>query len=166
MSKAPLITREMKELVGKEFVASCSVEVGKMTIMRFAAAIGDKNPLYWDDDYARGHGFDGIIAPPTFVFEVSNELEGPISEDGACWKSLFIPPPHLRFVRGGNEYVIFRPVKPTDAITVKRRIAELYEKEGKSGNLCFLIYETTYFNQEQEPLGTNLETWILTAREE
>ena len=42
------------------------VEVEKGAIRRFADAIGDPNLLYRDEDYARRHGYAGILALPTF----------------------------------------------------------------------------------------------------
>lgn len=42
------------------------VEVEKGAIRKFALAIGDDNPLYFDRDYAVQHGYDDILAPPTF----------------------------------------------------------------------------------------------------
>ncbi|WP_373428133.1 FAS1-like dehydratase domain-containing protein [Neobacillus niacini] len=29
--------------------------------------MGDNNPLYHDEEYAKAHGFESIVAPPTFV---------------------------------------------------------------------------------------------------
>ena len=36
-------------------------------IMMFARSVGDKNPIYHDEDYARSTEPGGIIAPPTFA---------------------------------------------------------------------------------------------------
>jgi acyl dehydratase len=41
------------------------VEAGH--ILLFARSIGDENPLYTDPDAAAEAGFDGVLAPPTFV---------------------------------------------------------------------------------------------------
>jgi peroxisomal enoyl-CoA hydratase 2 len=40
------------------------VEAGH--ILTFARALGDPNPIYTDEAYARSHGFPGVLAPPTF----------------------------------------------------------------------------------------------------
>ena len=44
-------------------------KIGRASIRYFALAIGDDNPLYVDDAYARAAGYPSIIAPPTFVCE-------------------------------------------------------------------------------------------------
>ena len=36
-------------------------------ILLFARSIGDTNPLYTDDGAAAAAGYDGVLAPPTFV---------------------------------------------------------------------------------------------------
>jgi acyl dehydratase len=41
------------------------VEAGH--ILLFARSIGDENPLYTDPEAAAEAGFDGVLAPPTFV---------------------------------------------------------------------------------------------------
>jgi len=34
-------------------------------IQNFARAIGDMNPLYFDEDYAKKSAYEGLIAPPS-----------------------------------------------------------------------------------------------------
>ena len=36
-------------------------------ILMFARSIGDDNPIYYDEDYAKGTEPGSIIAPPTFA---------------------------------------------------------------------------------------------------
>ena len=36
-------------------------------IMMFARSVGDANPIYHDEEYAKGTDLGGIIAPPTFA---------------------------------------------------------------------------------------------------
>ena len=54
-----------RSLIGTS-AAPYEVEVEKGAIRKFALAIGDDNPLYFDRDYAVRHGYDDILAPPTF----------------------------------------------------------------------------------------------------
>jgi len=41
--------------------------VEKGAILMFARAVGDTNPIYSDEDYAKGTEVGSVIAPPTFV---------------------------------------------------------------------------------------------------
>ena len=40
------------------------VEIEKSEIRKFAEAIGDTNPLYRDEAYARSKGYASLLAPP------------------------------------------------------------------------------------------------------
>jgi len=154
------ITPEIADMIGKEEVFSSPEEIGRATIRRFAVAVGDPNPLYRDEEFARKTRYGGIIAPPTMIFELNYNIGVELEEDGGYADRITLPPPLTNFVRGGNEYEIFQPVRPTDKITVKRKISEIYEKKGKTSTLVFVIIEIRYINQEGEFLGTNRETLI------
>ena len=43
---------------------------GKDAIRHFVHGIGDSNPLFTDEDYARSTGYGGLIAPPCFLFSM------------------------------------------------------------------------------------------------
>ena len=42
------------------------MEVEKGAIKKYADAVDDHNPLYWDDEYAKNSRYGSIIAPPGF----------------------------------------------------------------------------------------------------
>jgi len=155
-----LITPEIRGLVGKEEVFSSPEELSRASIHRFAVAVGDPNPLYYDAEFAVNTRHKGIVAPPTMIFETNHNIGDERLEDGGYASRIMLPPPLTRFVRGGNEYEIVQSARPDDKITMKRKIAEIYEKEGKKGNLVFVIIEMTFFNQKEELLGINRETLI------
>ena len=160
MGKESLITPEIRDLVGKEEVFSSPEELGRASINRFAVAVGDPNPLYYDAEFAENTRYGGIIAPPTMIFETNHNIGDEILEDGGYASRIMLPPPLTSFVRGGNEYEIVQSARPDDKITMKRKIAEIHEKEGKAGTLVFVIIEMKFFNQKEELLGINRETLI------
>jgi hypothetical protein len=83
-------------------------EVEKGAIRRFADAVGDPNPLFRDDEYARNTPYGTIIAPPGFfgwplqqqmgsplVVEFPMEAMAPLSQSGymaatstAAWSTI------------------------------------------------------------------------------
>ena len=161
MEKDSFVTPEVEAMVGSEKTFHSDGELGRTTIRRFAVAVGDPNPLYRDEEYAKKTRYGGIIAPPTMIFELVHNVEDEISEeDGGYLDKVLLPPPLTRLVRGGNEYEFFQAVRPTDKITVKRKVSQIREKQGKSGALVFVILEITYTNQREEILGVNRETFI------
>lgn len=116
---------------------------------RYAQAVGDLNPVYFDDDAARAAGYRSAIAPPTYVQYalVRGRPLDQIREDG-----LFIggSSVHLRVERtmfGGEEWDFLEPVHLGDRITARSRLAALDEKQGSKGPFVRITRETVYSNQ-------------------
>ena len=161
MSEESLITPEIAAMVGKEKVYQGWDEIGLGLIKRFALAVGDTNPLYRDEGYAKKSRYRGIIAPPTMIFELNHNIGAEIGEDSTptdAWGRL--PPPFKNVIRGGNEYEFYQPVRPGDVVTTTHKVAQIYERPGKAGPMVFVINELTYYNQRGEKLGLNRETVI------
>ncbi|MDA1349283.1 MAG: MaoC family dehydratase N-terminal domain-containing protein, partial [Chloroflexi bacterium] len=54
----------------------------------------------------------------------------------------------------------FEPVRPGDRITVTARIADIYEKRGRVGNMLFFVREIEYVNQFGELAARRRSTGI------
>lgn len=67
MAEESLLTAEIKAMVGQETNLPILEEIGKTSIIRYAHAISDLNPLYFDEEYAKKTEFGGVIAPPTYI---------------------------------------------------------------------------------------------------
>ena len=61
-----LIDPESAEKIGA-VVAVATGEVYRRDWQRWAAAVGDHNPLWFDPDYARRHGYRDIVCPPLYL---------------------------------------------------------------------------------------------------
>ncbi|WP_342514695.1 MaoC family dehydratase N-terminal domain-containing protein [Sporosarcina sp. FSL K6-1522] len=104
-------------------------EIEKGAIRNFAVAIGDDNPLYTDEAFAKECGYRSIVAPPTFptTIRVTNP------------KVQFEP---SRVLHGGMEYLYERPIVAGDILRCFSSVTEVYEREGKMGKMTFLVQET------------------------
>jgi hydroxyacyl-ACP dehydratase HTD2-like protein with hotdog domain len=113
-----------------------TVEAGHLK--RFAEAIGDANPRWAKE------------APPTFLVALapSSTHLAEAEEYGKGW------------LNGGNRFEYFAPVKVGDRITATGHVADVYEKEGSSGNLLFIIFETDYVNQDGQQVARLRQTAI------
>jgi N-terminal half of MaoC dehydratase len=102
------------------------VEAGH--VRRFAEAIGDPNTRWREE------------APPTFLVALAPASIhlAEAEEYGRGW------------LNGGNRFDYFAPVRIGDEITAIGRVADVYEKEGSTGNLLFIVFETEYRNQRGE----------------
>jgi acyl dehydratase len=159
MAEESLITPEIRDMLGREEYFPGKERIDRTSIRRYAQAISDLNPLYLDEQYAGRSEYGGIIAPPTYVFDVSHDIFADTGEDGRDLSRITIP--GMTPVRGGNEYQFFAPARVGDIVNVRRKILDIYEKEGKkAGKILFIIYEMTYTNQEDTVLATNRETML------
>ncbi len=147
------VSAAARAMIGRE-AAPFTCEVTKTAIRRFAQAIGDSNPAYFDEQYARTTQWGGIIAPPTFIFTLGYYDDSPgvqLREDGRpTGGEIDVPLPVSRTVGGASAIEFGEPARPGDVITVRKKVADVYTKEGKSGRLYFTVVETSYTNQNGE----------------
>lgn len=160
--KSAVVPPEARAMIGKRTTPH-TYEVTKWAIKRFAQAIGDPNPLYVDETYAKKTNWEGIVAPPLFVFTFAYEdvPENQLREDG--WPfggELDIPLPMSRGIGGASAIELGEPIRPGDAITVRKKVADVYCKEGKSGVLYFIVIDITYTNQKGKLVAREKATFI------
>ena len=144
-----IITDEMrKALKIGEAVGSYTYEVERSWIRRFAGALGDRNPQWIDEEYAKKQGpFDALIAPPTFYIVMD-----PVETKELKLQGFLDDIPHKRTIlaNGFNEVEYFQPIRGGDVITVTTTYSEIIEKDGRSGHLVFPVRESVYRNQRGE----------------
>lgn len=152
---------ELLSWIGREATYTAREELGLASIRYFALALDDHNPLYRDADYAAESRHGGIVAPPTLVCE-TNQFAGETEDrNGYIGHHWDLPINNGRFMRGSNDYEFFHPVLPSDRVTVKWKITEIYErKTRKLGTLIFVSSVASYYNQDDKLLATNKETNI------
>ena len=123
---------ELTHLVGKTsnpFI----FQVDQRHIRQFAQAIGDTNPLYTDEQYAKTTVHGGIIAPPTFPVAISpddNEEQFDLGLD------------YRRMLHGEQQFIYTRAIRPGDVLHCQLKVTDVYEREGKNGPMEFLVLDT------------------------
>ena len=128
--------------IGKEF-DRYAYEVTQEAIAEFAASVGERDPLYCDAAYAGSTPHGGIVAPATFCIVVRSSA--PLPDLKLSYGA--------RVFDGGKECVFHAPIRPGDTITGVDRIAEVYEKTGRSGNMIFVVRESELTNQNGEKVA-------------
>lgn len=120
---------------------------------RYAQAVDDLDPVYFDEEAARTAGYRTIVCPPTFLDHVV--VQGrPVSqlrEDGlfagdGSGAGLGLK----RVMFGGQEWDWLAPVHVGDEITATQRLASIEEKQGGKGPFVLVTWETTYTDQTGE----------------
>lgn len=143
-------------------------------IMLFARAIGDKNPIYHDADYASNTEVGGIVAPPTFTqaaaqydpdfplrprigepwFGSGREPTGakPKGKAGDAAKSEGAIGQSARVLHAEQRFQYFRPIRPGDVLTVTTRPGKRWEKQGKRGGTLRFSESVSEFRDQQGEL--------------
>lgn len=156
-----LLTAELRAMVGRTQTYTAPEPLGRASIRYFARAVGDDNPLYLDDEFARQHGYDGVIAPPSLICETGQYCDLPRGEDGYAGHAWAIEVPGTRAVRGGNSYEFHRPVRPDDVVTARWEIIDLAERTTGTGAPMLVVTSAArYLDASGELLCTNTETII------
>lgn len=134
----------IKDLIGLELTPyTYSVEKGK--IRELAAAIGDPNPIYYDEEAAKSEGYDGIPIPLTFLQVI--DLWGGYSFEQKCQKLNLNP---VKILHGEQGYEFFKPIYADDVLTVSGKVADVKVKQGSSGGMNLITLEFEYRNQYNE----------------
>ena len=63
-----------------------------------------------------------------------------------------VPVPLPRLLNGGNQVEVYQLARLGDRIRAKSTYVDIYQKEGRSGTLVFILLETVYANQNGEML--------------
>jgi len=145
-----VITKEMSEYIGKE-LAPVVFEIEKGAIKKLAQAVGDPNPLWQDESYAQKTEYGGIIASPTFVALLKAESANVLIQ-------LECPLPLI--LDGGIEIEYREPVRPGDVITGTPKLADVKEKEARTGKMILMVLETVYKNQKGQVAVITRQTAI------
>ncbi|MCV7347451.1 MaoC family dehydratase N-terminal domain-containing protein [Mycolicibacterium rhodesiae] len=137
--------------------ATATGEVIRRDWQRWAAAVGDHNPLWFDPDYARANGYRDVICPPLYL-QYAVLGVSPLSalrqdgSSGAVSGSLAFPKAPRRMA-GGESTTFHLPAYHRDEIEMVRTIDSVVEKDGRSGRFVLVTWHTVYRNQHGELLA-------------
>ena len=159
--QGPILTDEIRSYIGREgeeYSFVVPLEPGQDYAV--AAAVDEPNPLYMDEAFAKTTPFGGLIAPYMYFqaaagqfTHVSGLRPDGIPAAGARAGALPSPPiPLPRVMAGGTEIEYIRPIRPGERLTAKSRIADITEREGRTGPLVFQTNETTYRDDAGNPV--------------
>lgn len=153
------VLAEARKLIGKTEYASEESHVGyyggilnrvasRDLIRRYVQVVGDENPLWVDEEYARKTRYGRIIAPP-FIFHG-------IAIGAGSGREFHVPPSIGRstFLNVGGTWQFFKPVYVDDSFKVKDVIYNSIEDktrlDGKGPRQFLVTSDRTYINQKEE----------------
>ena len=99
-------------------------------VKKFAEAIGDLHPIYFDEETGRNSRFQNNIAPPTF----------PRTFDYGAIEGLKLPEKGL--IHGEQTFHYERPLLVGEEIVCYSEVKKYFEKKGNFGEMGFLVLES------------------------
>jgi acyl dehydratase len=156
-------------------MADFEFPVDRTAILNFAAALGETNPIYWDEAHARQTPLGGVIAPPTFA--VAAALWNPDAGLRGVRQipKRAAPPAEAREGRGGGgsarllhgeqRFEYHQPMRPGMRLSASSRPGRSWEKEGKrGGKLRFSETITELRDERGELVVTSTSVGIVTEK--
>ena len=131
--------QEARKLIGVELRRYPRwTQAGKEMIIRFARAIGSRNPLYLSEEPVITNLFGTLQAHPTVLH---------------CFDDTHVSPglAGIHSIYAGADWEFFRPVLLNDRITATARLLDVVKKHGEfCGAMALQTGEVVYNNQEGE----------------
>jgi len=126
-----------RDLIGRESEVIV-FEVERGAIRKFAEAVQDQTP----------ECLRGDVAPPTFPTTFRMTIPG-LTYDLA------------RVLHGAQEYRYERPLRAGDRVRCRFRVADIYQRKGRLGEMSFLILAMEGTDESGNPVFTGTTTAIL-----
>ena len=146
-----LVTAAIRACIGRS-APPVELEVTRRDIVKYAIATDQRQEKY----------LRGDEAPPLFLFGADRPL-APLDQlgpDGLQPDPLAPDLPLERVMAGGFHQRYHRSIRPGDRLVITRTITDIYEKQGSSGPLIFVVYEIVVTTHDGEPVLTETQTRI------
>ena len=108
-------------------IGSRTEELSRASLVRYAGASGDFNPIHWNERFAQSVGLSGVIAHGMLTMGTAVQLVSDWAGDpGAIvdYQTRFTKPVPVADAPGGEN-----PDTPTNALTISGKVGALNEEE-------------------------------------
>ena len=133
-----------RSLLGVEHPAG-TFPVTREMMLAFARSTGETSPAYVGD----GSGSDDIVAPMTFCNVFTSGITRPDIKLEFGDIGLF----------AGQSIESRSTVSPGDTLAASTMLKDVYAKTGRSGTMVFVVWETTFRNQNGEVVADIQESF-------
>ena len=138
------------------------------SVLRYLASVGDDNPLYWDEEYAAGTRWAGVIAPPRLLKQGSTATPASVTVPIDESRVTFMGEDVLKGVFAmisGTRIVFERPVRMGEQLHAQSTPHDVIERKSRmAGRSLELVNKTTYYNQNEQLVATAYDSVIRMER--
>lgn len=142
-----------RSAIGRESKPAIN-EVEKGAIRRFAEALGETNPIFFEEAAAKAAGYKSLVAPPTFpvLLRAGSDLRDTL---------LLAPGKHLLQAEQTFEYA--RPIVAGDKITVRSKVLEIAQRQTPTGMADVAVIEDEGRDESGEVIYRARQLWVVRA---
>lgn len=108
-------------------IGSLAVDLSRASLVRYAGASGDFNPIHWNERFAQSVGLSGVIAHGMLTMGTAVQLVSDwVGDPGAIvdYQTRFTKPVPVADAPGGEN-----PDTPTNTLTITGKVGALNEEE-------------------------------------
>ena len=108
-------------------IGSLAVDLSRASLVRYAGASGDFNPIHWNERFAQSVGLSGVIAHGMLTMGTAVQLVSDwVGDPGAIvdYQARFTKPVPVADAPGGEN-----PDTPTNTLTITGKVGALNEEE-------------------------------------
>ena len=108
-------------------IGSLAVDLSRASLVRYAGASGDFNPIHWNERFAQSVGLPGVIAHGMLTMGTAVQLVSDwVGDPGAIvdYQTRFTKPVPVADAPGGEN-----PDTPTNTLTITGKVGALNEEE-------------------------------------
>jgi 3-methylfumaryl-CoA hydratase len=146
-----LISDDARAWIGKSAPPE-RLEVNRSDIVKYSIATEQQQEKY----------LNGDEAPPMFLFGLLRPVGRmeTLTPDGLVPDNFVPELPLKRVMAGGTKMQLHRAVKPGEVLVAKKSLQDMFEKNGSTGPLIFVVYELKVETEAGEPVLTEHQTRI------
>ena len=143
-------TSDVEKYIGQDLEQPeyYNYDVSKDSIRHFAYGINDYNALYLDEGFAKRTRFEGIVAPPGYLY----------SHGHSIWARILGDIPGItQNDNAGEQWEFLLPVRPGDRVTANVKVSNVDKRQGRrAGPLVLVFSDMTFHNQNDELVARNI----------
>lgn len=153
-STEAIITAELRGWIGRKTPLRRLEIIAVSDVRRYVDATGDANPLWLDDDYARGAGYRGRILPPILVgwvpFSFKEGTERANTDPTDLRRQLPLPREYTNVRNAGSETEWVKPAYLGEQLSTQSAVVDIVARQGKAGLGIYISQEEQILNFQQE----------------
>lgn len=136
-----------------EVIHRFAVPVERGRLKLFAKAIGETDPIYSDEAAAKSAGYPDVVAPPTFVYCLSEDVPNP----NAVFDRLRLDV--SKAFHAEQDVFLDRPLCAGQEVLICTRLKDYFEK--RDGRLKFVVTESLLADEQERSIGRLVTTVIV-----